>query len=207
MEENSLTPVRLTKDQLKAAVDVLADAFRDYPMLSRYYSDKFRREKMTLGFLAVSVYSGYRYGEVYATSPNLEGIAVWFPPGCYPVSIWELLRSVPLSVLFGFVRYGGARMRQIGKYIDSTHFRLAPFPHWYLQALGVAPAHQGKGFSSFLLRDMFKRIEREGMPCYLETFDRENVAIYEHLGFRVVEQSAIPGTGLTNWAMLRDRSG
>jgi len=33
------------------------------------------------------------------------------------------------------------------------------------------------------------------------------VAIYKHLGFAVIEKSTIPGTKLTNWAMLRDKGG
>jgi hypothetical protein len=42
------------------------------------------------------------------------------------------------------------------------------------------------------------------MPCYLDTLDEKNVSLYEHLGFKLIEESTIPGTPLTCWAMLRE---
>lgn len=52
---------------------------------------------------------------------------------------------------------------------------------------------------------MFARIDREGLPCYLETQDEQNVPLYQHFGFKVVNKSTIPETKLTNWAMLREK--
>lgn len=51
---------------------------------------------------------------------------------------------------------------------------------------------------------MLDRIDEAGLPCYLETLEEQNVRLYEHFGFVVAEESAIPGTNLTNWAMLRE---
>jgi hypothetical protein len=48
------------------------------------------------------------------------------------------------------------------------------------------------------------RVDEEGLPCYLETLEEKNVRLYEHFGFKMIEKSAIPETGLTNWAMLRE---
>jgi len=67
-------------------------------------------------------------------------------------------------------------MRGLGQYIDAVHGRLAPFKRWILQAIGVDPQFQGRGYAGRL---------------------------YEHFGFTVAEESAIPETNLTNWAMLR----
>ncbi len=39
--------------------------------------------------------------------------------------------------------------------------------------------------------------------AYTDTVTRSNVALYEHFGFQCVEESAIPGTGLTVWALRR----
>ena len=51
---------------------------------------------------------------------------------------------------------------------------------------------------------MLDRIDEAGLPCYLETLEEQNVRLYEHFGFVVAEESAIPRTNLTNWAMLRE---
>lgn len=196
--------VRLTKAQTKPSAEVLSRAFHNYPLLQYYFPEELERKKIALYLVSVAIFSGIRYGEIYATSPNLEGVAVWFPPGNYPVTIWKLVRSVPLSVIFGFGRYGGGRMRQLNEYIDAVHQRLVPFGHWYLQVIGVDPQFQGKGYAGKLLEPMLARIDEEGLPCYLETIDEHNVSFYEHFGFAVIEKSTIPETNLTNWAMLRN---
>ena len=95
-------------------------------------------------------------------------------------------------------------MRGLGQYIDAVHDRLVPPQHWFLQAIGVSPQYQGKGYASKLLRPMLLRIDKEGLPCYLETLEEQNVRLYEHFGFKVIEESNVPNTNLTNWAMLRD---
>ncbi len=198
--------VRLNKAQVKPAAEVLSRAFQNYPLLQYYFHDELERKKIALYFVSFAIFSGIRYGEIYATSPNLEGVAIWLPSGNYPVTIWKLVRSVPLSVIFGFGRYGGGRMRQLGEYVDAVHQRLAPFGHWFLQVIGVDPQFQGKGYAGKLLKPMLARIDEEGLSCYLETLDEHNVALYEHFNFTVIEKSTIPGTNLTNWAMLREKA-
>ncbi|MDY6893197.1 MAG: GNAT family N-acetyltransferase [Chloroflexota bacterium] len=196
--------VKLDKSCIKPAVDVLVKAFWNYPLFLHYFPNEQQRANIAPYFLSFSVFSGVSYGEVYATSPNLEGVAVWMPSKNYPLSFWRFLRSIPLSVSIGFGRHRGARLQAAGSFIDSVHKRLVPYNHWYLEVLGVEPLFQKQGFSSRLLRPMLARIDEEGLPCYLETLDEQDVSIYEHFGFKVIEKADIPRTGLTNWAMLRE---
>ena len=198
--------LRLNKSHIKPAVNVLAAAFQNYPLLNYYYPDDLTKKRIAHYHLSLAVFSGIRYGEIYATSHNLEGVAIWIPSDKYPVTFWRLLRPVPLSVIFGLGRYGGNKMRHLGEHIDAVHQRLAPFKHWFLQTVGVEPRSQGKGYASKLIRPMLTRIDEEGLPCYLETLDEHNVPLYEHLGFTVVDKATIPKTSLTNWAMLRRKS-
>jgi ribosomal protein S18 acetylase RimI-like enzyme len=196
---------RLEKDGAKKAVAVLGKAFKDYPMLGYFYPDEPTREKIALAFVAFTVYSGLRYGEVYATSRVMEGVAVWFYSDYYPLGVRQTLISVPWSAFFIFAFHGGIKMRTLGEHVDGVHKRIAPFRHMYLQVLGVDPAFQGKGFSGKLVRPMLDRMDKEGLPCYLETLDKNNVKLYEHFGFRTIDESVIPGTELINWAMLRKK--
>ena len=198
--------LQLNESNIKPAAEVLALAFQNYPLLQYGFPGELEREKMASYLFQYVLSYCVRYGEVYATSPNLEGIAVWLTSDYFPLKLWRLIRSVPLSVTFGFVRGGGANLKHAGDYIDARHKHLAPFKHWFLQTIGVAPQCQGKGYAGKLLRAMFTRIDEEGLPCYLETLDKTNVRLYEHFGFKVIEKSIIPETKLTNWAMLREKS-
>jgi len=203
---NDLTGLmRLDKLHVKPATEVLVKAFMKYPFIQYYFPDELKREKVARYFLSSGVYTGIRYGEAYATSPNLEGIAIWLLSDNYPISFINMLRAVPLSAIFGLGRLGGFKMRRIGEHVDAVHRRLAPFKHWFLEIIGVDPEFQGKGYAGKLLSPMLSRIDEEGLPCYLDTEKEANVRLYEHFGFEVIDKSDIPGTDLTCWAMLRGK--
>ena len=84
-----------------------------------------------------------------------------------------------------------------------VHKRLAPFDHWYLLPIAVDPEEQGKGYGSLLLREMFKIIDNEKLPIYLETNTEKNVGFYQRYGFEVLEYAIIPKTDIPIWCMLR----
>jgi hypothetical protein len=48
-----------------------------------------------------------------------------------------------------------------------------------------------------------ERIDREQMPCALDTNTDKNVAIYRRFGFEVISESKLPGTAVTSFLMLR----
>jgi ribosomal protein S18 acetylase RimI-like enzyme len=203
LDRGSDDVVRLIGSQGKVAIETLVRAFRDKLPLLYYFPDEAERKRIASHLMSLAVLPSLRYGEVHASSPNMEGIAVWMPSDIYPISIWKLLRSAPLSVIVGFGKHGGYKMKDLGQYIDTLHGRLAPFKHIYLQSIGVDPRFQGKGHAGRLLRHMLYRMDAAGLPCYLETLEEKNVRLYEHFGFVVVHESTIPGPNLTNWAMLR----
>jgi len=203
MNDQTNKLLRLTRKDRDAGAAVLGRAFTEYELLRYYFQDEAERHAVavTFGFVALSVC--LKYGEVYASSAKMEGVAAWLPPGKAPFGGWQVIRTVPLSVLFKFGRQGAIRMQAYGRYIDNMHRKLVPYPHWYLQIIGVDPAYQGQGFSSQLVRPMLECIDREHLPCFLETNTEKNVAIYQRFGFGVVSVDKIPGTELTSFAMLR----
>jgi ribosomal protein S18 acetylase RimI-like enzyme len=203
MDDQNCDLLRLTLKERDAGTAVLGRAFTEYELLRYYFHDKTERRAVadTFGFIELSVC--LKYGEVYASSEKLEGVAAWLPPGKAPSGGWQIMRSVPLSILFRFGRQGAGRLRAYGRYVDNLRRKLVPYPHWYLQIIGVAPAYQGQGFSSRLVRPVLERIDRERMPCFLETNTEKNVAIYRRFGFEVVSEDKIPRTEVTSFAMLR----
>ena len=120
------------------------------------------------------------------------------------MGIWNVLRAVPLNVQIGFILSGGLKMVEAGEHVDNLHKKLAPFDHWYLSGLGVDTPLQGRGYASRLLRPFLERADQEKLPCYLETNDEKDVAIYCHLGFKILDESLVPHTPVKNWSMLRE---
>jgi len=195
--------MRLHKWHMGPASSTLALAFQDYPLLRYAFPDRAERERMVPYYCQMVLYYGLRYGEVYATSPDFEGVAAWITPGHYPMTFLRMVRSVPMSVMSAFGKGGGSRTKHPGKHIDAMHKRHAPFDHWFLLMVGVAPQLQGKGYAGVLMRPVLARLDEEGLPCYTETMDEKNVGVWGRFGFQVMEELAIPDTDLTSWALLR----
>ena len=195
--------LRLTRKERDDGAAVLGRAFAEYELLRHYFHDETERHAVanTVAFISLSLC--LKYGEVYMSSEKLEGVAAWLPPWKAPFGGWQVMRSVPLGILARFGRQGAGRMWSYGRFADSLHRRLVPYPHWYLQIIGVDPAHQGEGFSSRLLRPVLERIDLERMPCFLETNNEKNAAIYRRFGFEVLSEDKLPGTEVTSFAMLR----
>ena len=139
---------------------------------------------------------GVLHGEVYATSQNLEGVAVWLPPG-YPGG-FSVVPEVSKDAL--------DRRAYFGDQVYSVRQRHAPSAHWFLEFIGVTPELQGEGYASTLLKPILTRIEQERLPCYLDTEVEKNVAIYQRYGLGVVEDTEISGTDIRSWGMLREDS-
>lgn len=196
--------VRLNKSHAKSATEVLSRAFQNDPSLKYYFPDELARKRIAPYLFSAIVFSGIQYGEAYATSPNLEGVAIWVSSDNYPITYCGLLRSVPLTTVFVIGMHGGFRMRSVHTYTDAVHKRLVPSKHWFLQMIGVDPKFQEQGYAGKLLKPMLARVDEEGLPCYLDTLNEINVPLYEHFGFKIIEKATIPQTSFTNWAMLRE---
>jgi len=197
MEADASETVRLTESQIGPAAATLARAFHDYPAFVYVFPDVSQREDELPLLFRNFVHFGVLNGEVYATSPDLEGVAVWTPPDHTRVS--PLPPEVSKDAL--------DRMAYWGRQTGSIRHGHVPSAHWFLMIIGVNPEFQGRGHGVILLAPMLARIEQEGAPCYLDTELEENVALYQHFGFRVVDDTVIPDTGVRSWGMVRECSG
>ncbi len=189
--------VRLTESQIEPAAETLARAFYDYPVFIYVFPDESERRNELPLLLRSFVHYGILYGEVYATSRNLEGVTVWLPPD-YPGG-FSIAPEVSKDAL--------DRMAYWGSQVYPVRKRHVPSGHWFLEFIGVIPELQGKGYASTLLTPMLARIEREHLPCYLDTEVEKNVAIYQRYGFRAVDDSIVVGTGVRSWGMLKEDPG
>jgi GNAT superfamily N-acetyltransferase len=152
---------------------------------------------------------GLLYGEIYATSPRYEGIAIWYPPSYTGPTTWKDIRAGGISLLLQTGRSVIDRMnehvaysaRVISDYVSRSPWTAAD--RWLLWILAVDPEHQKQGYASRLLRPMLGRLDREGRPCHLDTQNPDNLPLYAHYGFEVVAEGHIPGTDIPHWLLDR----
>lgn len=181
---------------------MLARAFLDDPFYEALLPDEAGRPKKLAWFMDGMLRYGLLYGHVY-TTPEVEGVACWFPPGHTSPAARDILRSglyaLPLHLGFGTYR----RLTDFMNYTSAMRTRWVPEPHWYLLLLGVDHPFRGQGLAGRLLHPVLERASREGLACYLETEKEKNLSFYARHGFCLAEAGREPRHGVRTWGLLR----
>ncbi|HLH61063.1 MAG TPA: GNAT family N-acetyltransferase [Ktedonobacteraceae bacterium] len=200
----SREPVRLDAQGVRQASGVMARAFQDEPAWKYLIPDASKRSRWLPSFFSIVIRYTLLYGEVY-TTPSLEGVACWLPPGNTTPRLSQLVRLGIRHASLGFALgwTGFRRHATMEAYDSAVHAQFAPGKHWYLWGLGVDPTYQGQGIGGMLLQPVLARAEADRLPCYLETSTAKNVSFYSKHGFVVVHEGKVPKSQLYAWAMLR----
>lgn len=193
----------LTLADVEEAAQVIAQAFQHDPLITFMLPFKSTRIRTLLKFFRPYGEISIKHGRGYGVGQPLQGVAYWELPGqaSMSVSIRSLGKFLPL--LFTMYPIGVFRARAVLEKTDALHAKYAGEPHYYLDNLGVLPSAQGKGNSSRLLRPILEQADVQQVIAYTDTVSPANVPFYEHFGFQCVEASAIPGTGITVFALRR----
>lgn len=192
----------LQASALDRAVVTVAGAFLPDPMITWVFPDTAGRADGVRALMRVLVRYGLRYGSVTA-SHDARAVCVWIPPGP-GITIPGLIRSGMLGMPFriGFGPFG--RFMAANETMDKIHKARVPGPHWFLFGVAVDPELHGQGIGSSIIREGLARADRESRPCYLETSEPRNLALYKRLGFAVLEEATLGKDGPPAWAMLRE---
>jgi ribosomal protein S18 acetylase RimI-like enzyme len=193
---------RLRNKDIHRAAVMLADAFQHDPVWNAVFGDATPAQRAYT--FETPVRYGLKYGEVYAPSEALEGVAAWMPGALADMTFWRLLRS---GAFWPGMKIGARiarRMQPIFRPIETDRkAHMNGKPYIYLQVVGVAQAFQGQGFGAQLLRALIEKSEQAGVSLYLETETEANVSMYEHFGFTVVKKIVLPLIDLPMWEMTR----
>jgi ribosomal protein S18 acetylase RimI-like enzyme len=184
------------------AVLTAARAFLPDPMITWVFPDAQGRPAGSRALMRVLVGYGLRYGRVTA-SHDARAACVWIPPGP-GITISRLIRSGVLGLPFRTGLGPFARFMAANETMDKIHKGRVPGPHWYLFGVAVDPELHGQGIGSAIIREGLAVADRESKPCYLETSEPRNLALYKRLGFAVLQEATLGKGGPPAWAMLRE---
>jgi ribosomal protein S18 acetylase RimI-like enzyme len=182
-------------------VQTLTDAFAVDPHFDWFMREGAGRDAARRGFFELLI--GHEVHKGRIDRPASGGAAaVWMPfEWLGPIPLRSELQLLPTMLrATGLSRFG--RLMAIRADMDQHH----PMdrPHAYLWFLGVAPAAQGRGVGSALLRAASARLDAAAMPAYLETGTTRNVALYERHGFKVISEHKARADAPTMWSMWRE---
>jgi GNAT superfamily N-acetyltransferase len=175
----------LRGDEVTAASALLAAALAEDPGWVHVVPDPGRRRAALTTLTGVALRDALCFGSVLAARDisRLSGVAVWLPPGCYPMSARRKLHAAPALTALALRAPGDFRaLTALGAGIDAA---FPSEPVWYLQILGVRPDMQRRGLGRRLMEPVLTEADRSGVPCYLETGQPTNAVYYEGVGFAV----------------------
>jgi ribosomal protein S18 acetylase RimI-like enzyme len=195
--------VRLIESQIPAAAATLARAFHDDPLMIYAIPDPGERRRLLPDVYARMIRFGFLAGEVYVTAGNLEGVAVWLPPGAkWAREKIEASGMHQLASVIGDDAY--QRYHEVVGREWRARERDMTGPCWYLFLLGVEPSRQRHGLGGMLMHPVLERADAERVACYLETENQRNVAFYLKQGFEVIVNGEEAGnTGIRFWTFRR----
>ena len=201
---------RLQNDQIEVASRVATRAFQDDPLFIYYYPDPIERKIKTVTNCGYLILLGILSGEVYTTSSDIQGVAIWNTYGIKDQTIGkqskEIIRKLRKVKRKMFSDPVFTKKYGINNEIcNSLHNKHANFPHWNFSMLTVDPLHQGKGYASMLIKPKLREIDKQNLPCYLNTHKENNISFHEHFGFKLVEEIKVPNSNLKVYAMLRNK--
>lgn len=164
--------------------ETMAEAFLEDPVLGWLVPSERRRLWSLRRFYDIELrHVGLAQGRVWTTA-GLNGAAVTTPP-----HRWRVPPRVALLQATCGLRLG--RAIRLLSAVERRHLRE---PHHYFAHIGVAPQAQGRGIGSALMGPTLERCDRQGLPAYLEASTERSAALYERLGFRLIEELRVGGS-------------
>jgi ribosomal protein S18 acetylase RimI-like enzyme len=180
---------------------VVGRAIRDAPHFKYMLPDERLRHRLVPGFCRTAVRASQLYGEIHST-PGQDGGALWIRPGT-GLTIGRIMRMGFASIPFHWEWACLRRCMNLGACLDKVHRQLIESPHWYLLAVGIEPSKESGMIGRTLFEPLLSRADSEGLPCYVETFNEEDLTFYRRSGFRIAAAGKIARGGPDFWTMIR----
>lgn len=112
-----------------------------------------------------------------------------------------IVKSIPIC------RYIG--IRQFARGIAILHSMSSAWlsmlgnqEYIHLDMLVVQSKYRGQGFVSRIMKPLIEECNRRSIACTLETQNPDNILVYEHYGFSIVDVIPLPNSDLEQYCMV-----
>ena len=192
----------MTKKDMKAFADCLAVSFEGYPLFKYFMREKDDAQSMKFFWnIDLKTILGRMFCVGDSAEPNVLGL--FAPPGYKDASTLRYIASGGIGLNFKYSPGMVIRSLDFQSFAGKIKEKYASDNCWYLYCLVTRPNLQGKGYCSKLLKPMLEYFDRAKCDCYLETFEDDNISLYEHYGFTLCEKVQVPKSDLILRAMIR----
>jgi ribosomal protein S18 acetylase RimI-like enzyme len=197
-DQPAVTIIRAKNNQGALLGDILGEAFAPDPAFNWVIPDR----RIYPAFFRMLAEKWYlRHSRVYLDFEH-RGAAMWLPPGI-PHKV--PMCATQLVLVARLVRHSGPgilkRLLEVQKTLERHHPKE---PHYYLHAIGIRRAYQGRGIGSALIREVTHICDTEQTPAYLENSSPNNMPLYKRHGFEVQAEGPMGRGGPPLYFMWRE---
>ncbi len=194
--------VRLTRSDKSKAVDVLAAAFWDYPVMRYILKDSgeqyenhlralvgfFCETRLTRDWPLLGIQAG---DEIAAIAGIDEPI-----PKPWPEELHEVFQQLGDII-------GSKAMDRMELYETESAKQAPQTPHYFLGIIAVHPNYQKQGLARRLIERLaaMSKSHADSTGICLNTEDSGNVRFYKHVGFEIIDEADIGD--IHTWCMFR----
>ena len=200
----------IKKNESEKLFTMWLDAFHDYPKLAQAFPqiDK----KLAAMEATIRFYGMYdlKYGHAYATDENIDDAIVivdsenmkysaarYIAAGCYSKGYREAMNRLTAA----------EKKKRIAVFDELDKLEKTmdiPYPHIYVDFLGVRRSCQGEGRGRRLIHRIAEYADKRNRPLMLFTNTSEDVAFYQKEGFKVIGIAKSDKYGFENTYMVRE---
>jgi GNAT superfamily N-acetyltransferase len=196
--------VPLDFDQRSVAVEVLADAFRDYPVMRWVLGDVPDYESGLARLVGLFVANRAWRGEPMFALEQ-QGRAVGVVTMTLPASPEAPLGLAALREET-WAELGAEARARYDAFAAASAFTARSDPHHHINMLGVRREQQGAGHARTLLEvaHIFADADPDSCGVSLSTELARNLSLYEYFGYRVASHARVSEV-LETWTLFRPR--
>ncbi|MGH8776484.1 MAG: GNAT family N-acetyltransferase [Jiangellaceae bacterium] len=175
---------RLHPSRAPDAGELIAAGHGEYPGFRHVFPDPAVRRRVLRPLMVATARDAAVHGHALAADDGggLLGVALWMPPGTFPMSRARVARMAALVRMAWDGRGAVGRFMRVGAALAEAH---PAHDCWYLQTMSVHPRAQRRRVGTGLMAPALAITDEAGLPCYLQTSDSANVDYYRRFGFEV----------------------
>ena len=190
-------------EDIEKLAESAKNSYGGYPLHDWFAGGTYDGET-TKQIIHISLKTMINDGRIYADSEEINGFAMWLPPNYPGVNALAFLFSGGFKLILHAGLGIVGRLLSYESYAMKLKENNSSSNDWYLYNLSVVKDKQGKGIASKLLKPMLQFLNEQNKGCYLETNKKENVNLYEHFGFKLMEEGMVPKSNVKHYAMRKN---
>lgn len=191
------------RQEIARCAEVLTSAFTADPFYRFVFPDAERRARLLPWLSRKLLAYACRYG-LFFTDTDHRGVSLWLGPKHTDLQPLGILRTSLFLFPFRVSFQEFKRSMQLTQISDHLHKNSIAGEHFYLMEVGVDPTQQCRGLGRALVQAGLSRADETRVPCYLETYNPNNLGFYGSLGFRVVGSEKALSSAPQVWGLLRE---